>query len=25
MDWARDCAGTAAGVAAWWLWRRFRG
>lgn len=25
MDWARDCAGTAAGVAAWWLWRRFKG
>lgn len=24
MDWARDCAGTAAGVAAWWLWRRVR-
>ena len=24
-DWARDCAGTAAGVGAWWLWRRFRG
>jgi VanZ family protein len=23
-DWARDCAGTAAGIAAWWLLRRFK-